>query len=86
MFNFENPSLHGHGAQVRPTIAPPQILMLSFAHDGLQAHTILAAAKLAHLMNRVLLINGSAPWAFNRCPSTAFAPPSLHMRAPESFF
>ena len=66
VFNFENPSLHGHGAQVTARFCfvsfkdLADCLMLAF-----QAHTLLVAAKLAHSMNRVLLINSSAPWAFN---------------------
>jgi hypothetical protein len=35
---------------------------------------MLIAAKLAQLMNRVLVVNGSAPWAFNGYVCLLIAP------------
>jgi hypothetical protein len=57
-------------------------LMLDVLISIFQAHTMLIAAKLAQMMNRVLIVNGSAPWAFNRYVRQAltfFSAPQTHL-------
>jgi hypothetical protein len=48
---------------------------ISFPTTIMQAHALLAAAKLAHLMKRVLIINSSSPWAFSGCLCSSFLKP-----------